>query len=313
MAVLRPDNNQLPPILMPTLSPKLLGILCVVAGTFCFASKGILIKLTYLYGITATPLLTLRMLFALPFYAATAIWLRTQALEPVQKGDGWKIIGLGLFSYYVSSLLDFLGLQYISAGLERLILYIYPTLVLLMLAVWKHERINHTVKFALAIAYSGMLLVFAQDLRLTSAMDLTLLGAGLVFASTISFALFVVLAGDIIKKVGSTRFTAYAMLAACGGVLAHGITLGDIQDLQQPQPVYLLALGLAFFCTVIPSFLMNKGISLIGSGKTALIGSIGPIITLFLGAQLLSEAVTSIQLIGAGLVIGGVSLATAKK
>lgn len=293
--------------------PKSVGILCVIAGTFCFASKGILIKLAYLYGISATPLLTLRMLFALPFYLATALWLNRSAFEPLQKGDVWKIISLGLLGYYVSSLLDFLGLQYISAGLERLILYIYPTLVLLMLAYWKHERINNTVKLALAIAYGGMLLVFAHDLRLATDIDLTLLGALLVFCSTISFALFIVLAGDMIKKVGSTRFTAYGMIAACSGVLAHGLSFGAIEDLQQPQPVYLLAIALAFFCTVIPSFLMNKGISLVGSGNAALIGSIGPIITLFLGALVLHETITSIQLIGAGLVIGGVSLATAKK
>ncbi len=293
--------------------PKSVGILCVIAGTFCFASKGILIKLAYLYGISATPLLTLRMLFALPFYLATALWLNRSAFEPLQKGDVWKIISLGLLGYYVSSLLDFLGLQYISAGLERLILYIYPTLVLLILAYWKHERINNTVKLALAIAYGGMLLVFAHDLRLATDIDLTLLGALLVFCSTISFALFIVLAGDMIKKVGSTRFTAYGMIAACSGVLAHGLSFGAIENLQQPQPVYLLAIALAFFCTVIPSFLMNKGISLVGSGNAALIGSIGPIITLFLGALVLHETITSIQLIGAGLVIGGVSLATAKK
>lgn len=297
----------------PAPSPKQLGFLCVIAGTFCFASKGILIKLAYLYGISATPLLTLRMLFALPFYLATALWLNRSAFEPLQKGDVWKIISLGLLGYYVSSLLDFLGLQYISAGLERLILYIYPTLVLLMLAYWKHERINNTVKLALAIAYGGMLLVFAHDLRLATDIDLTLLGALLVFCSTISFALFIVLAGDMIKKVGSTRFTAYGMIAACSGVLAHGLSFGAIENLQQPQPVYLLAIALAFFCTVIPSFLMNKGISLVGSGNAALIGSIGPIITLFLGALVLHETITSIQLIGAGLVIGGVSLATAKK
>ncbi len=292
--------------------PKSVGILCVIAGTFCFASKGILIKLAYLYGISATPLLTLRMLFALPFYLATALWLNRSAFEPLQKGDVWKIISLGLLGYYVSSLLDFLGLQYISAGLERLILYIYPTLVLLMLAYWKHERINNTVKLALAIAYGGMLLVFAHDLRLATDIDLTLLGALLVFCSTISFALFIVLAGDMIKKVGSTRFTAYGMIAACSGVLAHGLSFGAIENLQQPQPVYLLAIALAFFCTVIPSFLMNKGISLVGSGNAALIGSIGPIITLFLGALVLHETITNIQLIGAGLVIGGVGLATAK-
>lgn len=295
------------------LSPRALGILCVFIGTFCFACKGILIKLAYQYGITATPLLTLRMLFALPFYALTAIWLQTQQLAPLKQGDGWKIIGLGLLSYYASSLLDFMGLQYISAGLERLILYIYPTLVLLMLAVWKKEKMTNQTKLALAIAYVGMLLVFAQDLRFTTNINLTLFGASLVMLSTISFALFVVLAGDMISKVGPSRFTAYAMLAACAGVLLHGISFGDISELQQPNPVYILAALLAFFCTVIPSFLMNKGISLIGSGKTAVLGSVGPVITLFLGALVLDEQITLVQLSGAGLVIGGVGLVTRRK
>ncbi len=294
------------------LSPRFLGIICVFTGTFCFASKGILIKLAYQYGITATPLLTLRMLFALPFYAATALWLHKQQLTPLNKGDGWKIAGLGLLSYYASSLLDFMGLQYISAGLERLILYVYPTLVLLMLAYWKKEKITRSTQVALAIAYSGMLLVFVQDLRLTNDWNLTLLGASLVMLSTISFALFVVLAGNMISKVGASRFTSYAMLSACAGVLLHGVTIGDPADLHQPNAVYLLALLLAFFCTVIPSFLMNKGISLIGSGKTAVLGSIGPVITLFLGALVLHEHITLVQLLGAGLVIVGVSLASKK-
>jgi drug/metabolite transporter (DMT)-like permease len=295
-----------------SLSPRLLGIICVFTGTFCFACKGILIKLAYQYGITATSLLTLRMLFALPFYAATAIWLHTQQLTALQKGDGWKIAGLGLLSYYASSLLDFMGLEYISAGLERLILYIYPTLVLLMLTFWKKEKITRTTKIALAIAYSGMLLVFVQDLRLNNDWSPTLLGASLVMLSTLSFALFVVLAGDMINKVGASRFTTYAMLSACAGVLIHGVSIGDPAELAQPTPVYLLALLLAFFCTVVPSFLMNKGISLTGSGKTAMLGSIGPVITLFLGALVLQEHITLVQLLGAGLVIGGVSLATKK-
>lgn len=295
------------------LSPRLLGIICVLIGTFCFASKGILIKLAYQYGITATPLLTLRMLFALPFYVITIIWLHTQQLTALKRSDLWKIAGLGLLSYYLSSLLDFMGLEYISAGLERLILYIYPTLVLLMLAAWKKEKITRKTKLALSIAYVGMLLVFAQDLHLANNWELTLFGAGLVILSTISFALFVVLAGDMISKAGPSRFTAYAMLAACIGVLCHGLTLGNISDLMQPNQVYLLAIALAFFCTVIPSFLMNKGISLIGSGKTAVLGSIGPVVTLFLGALILHEPITLIQLIGAALVICGVGLATTYK
>ncbi len=294
-------------------SPAFIGIVCVFIGTFCFASKGIIIKLAYQYGITAAPLLLLRMLFALPFYAAVALWIHSQKSAPLAKGDGWKIAGLGLLSYYLSSLLDFMGLQYISAGLERLILYVYPTLVLLMLAYWKKEKITDKTKIALAIAYSGMLLVFIQDLRLTNDWNLTLLGAGLVMLSTIFFALFVVLAGDMIRKVGSSRFTAYAMLSACTGVIVHGVTLSDLAELHQSNQVYVLALLLAFFCTVIPSFLMNKGISLLGSGKTAVLGSIGPVITLFLGTLVLNEHITLVQLLGAALVIGGVGLVTANK
>jgi drug/metabolite transporter (DMT)-like permease len=288
-------------------SPAVIGIVCILVGTFCFAAKGIVIKLAYQYGISATPLLALRMLFALPFYVAVAIWIQTQTLTPLAKGDGWKIIGLGLLSYYVSSLLDFMGLQYISAGLERLILYIYPTLVLLMLAFWKKEQVTRKTKMALLLAYSGMLLVFIQDVRLTSDWNQTLLGAGLVLLSTVFFALFVVLAGDTIPKVGSSRFTAYAMLSACAGVILHNFVAEDIE-----QPVYVLAIILAFFCTVIPSFLMNKGISLIGSGRAVVLGSIGPVITLFLGALVLHEPITPVQFIGALLVISGVSLATRK-
>jgi len=293
-------------------SPAVIGIVCILVGTFCFAAKGIVIKLAYQYGISATPLLALRMLFALPFYAAVAIWLQTQTLTPLVKGDGWKIIGLGLLSYYVSSLLDFMGLQYISAGLERLILYIYPTLVLLMLAFWKKEKVTRKTKMALMLAYSGMLLVFIQDVRLTSDWNQTLLGAGLVLLSTVFFALFVVLAGDTIPKVGSSRFTAYAMLSACAGVILHNLVAEGIENLHQPQPVYVLAIILAFFCTVIPSFLMNKGISLIGSGRAVVLGSIGPVITLFLGALVLHEPITLVQFMGALLVISGVSLATRK-
>lgn len=293
-------------------SPAVTGIFCILVGTFCFAAKGIVIKLAYQYGISATPLLALRMLFALPFYAAVAMWLQTQALTPLAKGDGWKIIGLGLLSYYISSLLDFMGLQYISAGLERLILYIYPTLVLLMLAGWKKEKITRNTKLALMLAYVGMLLVFIQDVRLTSDWHQTLLGAGLVFLSTLFFALFVVLAGETIPKVGASRFTAYAMLSACAGVIVHNLVAEGIKNLDQPPPVYVLAIILAFFCTVIPSFLMNQGIALIGSGRAVVLGSIGPVITLFLGAIVLHEPITLVQLMGAVLVISGVSFATRK-
>jgi len=289
------------------------GIICIVIGTCCFAAKGILIKLAYRYGVTATPLLMLRMLFALPFYAGVAIWLRTQQQTALTTTETWQIIGLGLLSYYVSSLFDFMGLEYISAGLERLILYVYPTLVLLILAFVKHKKISSTEKWALAIAYSGMLLVFAHDAKLSNSWQITTLGSGLVLLSTISFATFIVLAGDMIPRIGSLRFTAYGMLSACVGVIAHNLIVEGSGSFQQPVPVYALALALAVFCTVIPSFLMNEGIRIIGSGRAAILGIFGPVVTLFLGALVLSESIGAIQLVGAALVIGGVVLTSRKK
>ncbi|GGY74444.1 permease [Cellvibrio zantedeschiae] len=289
------------------------GIICILLGTCCFAAKGILIKLAYRYGVTATPLLMLRMLFSLPFYAGVAIWLQTQQQSALSKTEVWQIIGLGLLSYYVSSLFDFMGLQYISAGLERLILYVYPTLVLLILAFIKHQKISAKEKLALAIAYTGMLLVFVHDIKLGNSWEVTTLGSGLVLLSTISFAIFIVLAGDMIPRVGSLRFTAYGMLSACAGVIAHNLAIEGVDSIQQPLPVYALAFALAIFCTVIPSFLMNEGIRIIGSGRAAILGIFGPVVTLFLGALVLSESLSFIQLAGAALVIGGVILTSRKK
>lgn len=292
-------------------SPRLwlYGLGCVILGTTLFASKGIVIKLAYQEGITAIPLLTLRMLFALPFYLAMALWVQRKKPVPLTRRQHLTIIGLGMLSYGISSLLDFMGLQYITAGLERIILYVYPTLVLLMLAFWKKRPVTLQDKLALLIAYVGMLLVFVQDVRPGSDWQPIALGTLYVLGATLTFALFVVMAGDIIPVVGSTRFTALAMLSACVGVIFSGLVSGGTASLEQSSHLYWLVLILAFFCTVIPTFMMNKGIAIIGSGKTAMLGSFGPVVTLFLGAWILHEPMTLIQLGGAALVITGVSLA----
>ena len=289
------------------------GIVFILIGTCCFAAKGILIKLAYDYGITATPLLMLRMLFALPFYAAIALWVQYHQNRPLSKKEIIQIIGLGLLSYYLSSLFDFMGLQYISAGLERLILYVYPTLVLLILAFAKHKKISRTEKLALAFAYAGILLVFIYDVQFNSSLQLTILGSELVLISTVSFAIFIVYAGDVIPRVGSLRFTSYGMLSACAGVIVHNLFAEGVQSIQQSLPVYGLALMLAVFCTLIPSFLMNEGMRIIGSSRTAILGVFGPIMTLFLSALILNEPIGPIQLAGAALVIGGVGLISFKK
>ena len=289
------------------------GVICILIGTCCFAAKGILIKLAYQYGVGASPLLMLRMLFALPFYVVVAIWLQTQNQSSLTRKEVWQIIGLGLLSYYVSSLFDFMGLQYISAGLERLILYVYPTLVLLILAFVKHKKIQTLEKTALAVAYVGMLLVFVHDIKLNNSWQLTALGSSLVLISTITFAIFIVIAGDMIPRVGSLRFTSYGMISACAGVITHNLITESVQSFYRPPPVFGLALLLAIFCTVILSFLMNEGIRIIGSGRAASMGIIGPVITLFLGALLLNETIGFIQILGATLVIFGVGLIATSK
>lgn len=287
----------------------MLGITCVMLGTTLFAAKGIVIKLAYLQGLSASPLLLLRMAFALPFYAAMAVWVQRRHHAPLTRRQHVQIMGLGVLSYGISSLFDFMGLQYITAGLERVILYVYPTLVLLMLALWKKQAIAARDRVALGIAYAGMLLVFVHDIRLSGDWQSTLLGSCYVLIATFTYALFVVLAGETIPRVGSTRFTAYAMLSACAGVIVFCVAKDGLAQFVQTPRVYGLVLVLAVFCTVLPTFFMNRGIAIVGSGKTAMLGSFGPVITLFLGAALLDEALTVMQLAGAGLVVLGVTLA----
>ena len=284
------------------------GVACVLLGTFLFACKGIFIKLAYAHGISAAPLLMLRMLFALPFYLGMAIWLHTQAKMALSRKQLVPILGLGLLGYYVASFLDFWGLEFISAGLERLVLYIYPTIVVLILAFWKKKSISLKEMLAMAIAYVGIIFVFLHELQFHKTFSATITGGMLVFCSAASYAFFVVMTSEKAKQVGSLTFTTYCMLAASAGVIIHNLALSDVHDLLQPPPVYWLAFGLAIFSTVIPSFLMNKGIASIGPSKAAIMGSIGPVVTVFFGAWFLDEVINTTQLMGAILIIGGVSL-----
>lgn len=284
------------------------GIACVLLGTFLFACKGIFIKLAYGYGISAAPLLMLRMLFALPFYLGMALWLHSQAKMTLTRQNFMTITGFGLLGYYLASLLDFLGLEYISAGLERLVLYIYPTVVVLILAFWKKQAIAEREKIAMAIAYVGIVFVFYHELQFHQSLSNTAIGGLLVFASAVSYAFFVVMTSEKAKQVGSLTFTTYCMLSASVGVIVHNVVFADLNALVQPAPVYWLTFGLAIFSTVIPSFLMNKGIASIGASKASIMGSIGPVVTVFFGAWFLDEVINATQLIGAALIIGGVSL-----
>jgi drug/metabolite transporter (DMT)-like permease len=255
-----------------------------------FSLKAIFVKLAYAWhGVDAISLLALRMLFALPFFLALA-W-HSQAGGTRLTASDWLRIGwLGLTGYYLASILDFWGLAYISAGLERLILFTYPTLVVLIGAWLGRRRIARPDALALALSYSGIALAFASDLRLASDRGAMLLGSALVFGSAVAYALYLLASGRTIARLGTRRTAAYAMLVSTALVLLHFV-------LAQP-----------LFCTVLPSLFLAEAIKRCGAGKVALIGSAGPIITIYLGVVALGEPATGVQLVGAALVLGGVFL-----
>lgn len=285
-----------------------LGVTLAIFAAVGFSAKAIFVKLAYLVApIDAITLLALRMAFAVPVFIAVAIWSsRQQHAKPLDRHDYWLIIGLGFIGYYVSSLLDFMGLQYLSAGLERLILFLYPTMTVLLSAALFKQPILRKHVIALVISYAGIGLVFAHDLGHQSAN--MLLGASLVFASTLSYSVYLVGAGHAINKIGTIRFTALAMIVASTMTLSHFAATHDLGALQLPTRIYVLTAAMAMFSTVLPVFMLSAAIRLINPGRTALIGSAGPIATIFMAYLFLGESIGGMQIAGSVLVLCGVLL-----
>lgn len=284
------------------------GTVYALLAAFGFSLKAIFVKLAYAWhGVDAIALLALRMLFALPFFLALA-WHSQAAGSRLTAGDWLRVGWLGLTGYYLASILDFWGLVHINAGLERLILFTYPTLVVVIGAWLGRRRIARRDALALALSYAGIALAFASDLRLTSDRGALLLGSALVFGSALAYALYLLASGPTIARLGTRRTAAYAMLVSTALVLVHFLLSQPLSGLRQPPSIYGLALAMAVFSTVLPSVLLAEAIKRRGAGKVALIGSAGPIITIYLGVAALGEPATAVQLIGAGLVLTGVYL-----
>lgn len=279
-----------------------LGVLCALAAAIGFSGKAILVKLAYQSGVDSITLLALRMALALPFFVAIAWW--TGRGQRLQRADWAWLAGLGFLGYYLSSLLDFWGLQYISAGLERLILFLYPTFTVLLTAWVERRGIARPTWGAMAFCYAGIVLVFVQSGG-TANCDLWL-GAALVLASTLSYALYLVGAGRAIARLGSLRFTAYASALASVFTLLQFVAMRPFSALHLPWRVYELSAAMALFSTVLPVFLLSFAIRRLGAGPAALIGSVGPVSTLFLAYVWLGETLSGLQLAGAGLVLSGV-------
>lgn len=273
-----------------------------------FSAKAIFVKLAYRTGVDAVTLLALRMAFSLPFFVAAALWTRSAArgAAPISRREAGLVLLLGLTGYFLSSYLDFLGLQYISAGLERLILFLYPTITVLLSAAIVRRPVARTVLAAMGLCYAGIVLVFLHDLGSLRAN--VALGAALVFASTISYSVYLVGAGHAIGRIGAMRFTAYAMIVASAASLIQFAATRPLSALSAPSPVLILAAAMALFSTVLPVFLLSFAIRRIGSGRASLTGSVGPVSTIFLAWLFLGEDISLLQIAGSALVLAGVLL-----
>lgn len=294
----------------PARQAFLAGLAIAITGAVLFSTKAIVAKLIYRYDVDAVTLIAFRMLFSLPFFAAIALWqARTQA--PLSGQDRLRIVVLGLLGYYMSSFLDFLGLQYISAGLERLILFLTPSFVLLISMFVLKRKITALEWMALGTAYLGTVLVFMHDVRIGGSN--VALGSALVLGSALCYAIYLLLSGDLVKRVGALRLVAYAMCVSTVACVAQFFVLRPAAMLIQPADVYWLSLINAVLCTVFPVYLTMLAVERIGPATTSQAGMIGPVSTLFLAALILNEPITGIQLAGTVLVLGGIYLLSKKK
>ena len=287
----------------------LAGILIALAGAILFSTKAIFVKLAYRdTHVDAITLLAWRMIFSLPFFVSAAFVSSSKSDNTKFTNKQWFYIAfIGCLGYYISSLLDFLGLQYVTAGIERLILFAYPTIVLLMSALIFKVKINPLQWVAVSITYIGLAIAFFGEVDFQSQQSKNfLLGSLLIFICAFTYAAYIVGSGRLIPKVGASKFNSYAMSFASVGVLAHFFIFSNASLWGLPFEVYLYSLFMAIFSTVIPSYLVTASINKIGSGNVAIVGSVGPVSTLFLANIFLQETVTIWQVMGTVLILIGV-------
>lgn len=290
----------------------LTGIALVLVSAVLFSTKSIFIKLAYQEEVLPIALLALRMVSALPFFLVMVVLAeRNEDRVTLHRRDWGALILLGFGGYYLASLLDFLGLQYISAGLERLVLFLYPTMTVLLTAFVLKQRVSKLTWLAIAVSYVGMALVVWDDVHHPS--EHLALGMLLVFGSALSYAIYLVGSGEMIQRIGATRFTGIALSISCLCCLLHFLLTAPVSALYVSPRVWLLGLTLGVVCTVIPATLLTNGIRRIGASQAALIGAVGPVATLYLGYVVLGETLSWLQGLGTVFVLAGVLLVTLRK
>ncbi|HMW04152.1 MAG TPA: DMT family transporter [Leptospiraceae bacterium] len=289
----------------------IVGVSFVLLSAIGFSAKAVMIKLAYYYRVDATTLLFLRMAFSVPFFLVVGLHKSKSEKTNLQISDWIFVILLGFLGYYLSSILDFIGLVYISAGMERLILFIYPTIVVLLSSFLFKQKIRSREIISLAITYIGILIVFFADK--VEKTEHIYLGAFLIFLCAFTYAIYLIGSGRMIPRIGAARFTAYAMLVACLSVTIHFFFTHKLESLQLPSEVYVLSFLMAIISTVLPTFLLSQGIKRVGSGVASIIGTIGPVSTVFLAWIFLGETLNLLQIIGTIFVILGVFIVSNRK
>jgi len=283
------------------------GLTLATLGAIAFSGKAIIVKLAYRHGVDAVTLIMYRMLFALPIFAVMA-WWASRGKPALTRHDILGVLGLGFTGYYLASFLDFAGLAYISASLERLILYLNPTLVLLLGLVLYKRHISRRQALGMAISYAGVLFVFGHEIRLEGA-DAAL-GALLVFASAVSYAIYLSFSGELVKRLGSLRLVGLATTVACVLCIGQFVVLRPLSAaVVAPEVIWLSVLN-ATLCTAVPVLMVMMAIERIGAGLTAQTGMVGPMSTILMGVLILGEPMT--VWVGAGtlLVVAGIFVFT---
>jgi drug/metabolite transporter (DMT)-like permease len=282
------------------------GLLLAIVGSIAFSGKAIIVKLAYRYGVDAVTLIMYRMLFALPIFAVMA-WWASRGKEALTRNDWLGILGLGFTGYYLASYLDFAGLAYISAALERLILYLNPTLVLILGWLLYKKKMSSKQIGAMALSYAGILLVFGHEINVQAMNNTaTVWGALLVFGSAVSYAIYLSYSGEMVKRLGSLRLVGLATTVACLLCIAQFAVLRPLSAMAVAPQVIWLSLLNATLCTALPVLAVMMAIERIGAPLAAQTGMIGPMSTILMGVFILGEPLNAWIIAGTVLVLGGV-------
>lgn len=288
----------------------LAGFLITLLGAILFSTKAIFVKLAFqATQVDAVTLLALRMLFSLPFYLVAA-WMvsKNENKQPLSGKDWLRLFALGILGYYLSSLFDFIGLQYVSAGLERLILFLYPTFAVLINTYVFKTSLNKVQVIALVLTYLGIGIAYFGELQVDTSNPKFFYGSFMIFLCAITYSFYLVGTGRMVPKVGVTRYTAYAMLAATVGIFLNFLATHTLSSIPFSMELTWYTLALAIVATVLPSFMMSNGMKSIGSNNVSIITSIGPVSTIIQAHFFLGEQIIPAQILGTALVILGVVL-----